>query len=204
MQSRELFVTVIAAFVMSALPGVAQDVPPTQYSVPQNASQAAPATVSGGSVSNADVAPGPLEEARKMLWSRIKQAKSEGIGTGAYVTAFQGIEDQVKAGRQAEEIRPRIESLARSLKDQLDRSRILKTQRPIPPTASQSAGGGGAPSGGKGGGLEALADKLGGKDPSALIDRIKEKLNTGDIPDGLKEKLLNSDKGKKLLEKLSQ
>jgi hypothetical protein len=115
------------------------------------------------------------------------------------------MEEDVKGGKTEDQLRPRIESLARSLKDQLDRSKILKTQRPVPPTASQQAGGGasGGPAAG-GGGASGLSAALGGKDPNALLDKLREKLNSGDIPAGLKEKVLNSEKGRQLLEKLSK
>jgi hypothetical protein len=177
--------------------------PVSCYSAPSGA--ATTATTSGAPVAADEVAPGPLVEARKMLWQRINQAKSEGIGTGAYVNAFQAMEEDVKGGKTEDQLRPRIESLARSLKDQLDRSKILKTQRPVPPTASQQAGGGasGGPAAG-GGGASGLSAALGGKDPNALLDKLREKLNSGDIPAGLKEKVLNSEKGRQLLEKLSK
>jgi hypothetical protein len=190
----------MAISALLASPALAQDGGKPPGSAPADA---VPATTSG---TNSEVAPGPLIEARRMLWLRLDQAKTEGIGTTAYVAAFKGIEDEVKAGKTAEDIKPRIESLARSLKEQLERSKILKTQRPIPPTASQSggsSGGGGGPasgaSGGKGGGLSAA---LGGGDGD-LIGRIKDKLlNGGDIPDSLKQKAMQSEKGRKLLEKL--
>jgi len=190
-----------ASLFAFGLPALAQESPPAQRPAPMTES-AAPATTSGASAVET-VAAGPLIEARKMLWARISQAKNEGIGTGVYITAFKAIEEDVQAGKPIEAIRPRIESLARSLKEQLDRSRMLKTQRPTPPSSSQSIGGE-APSGGKGGGLDGLAAKLGGKDPSALIDKLKEKLNSGDIPEGLKDQIMNSEKGRKLLEKLGQ
>lgn len=189
----------LSMVLFGSISAVYADEPPSQQA------EQAQATTNGAAPAQ-DVADGPLIEARKMLWSRINQAKAEGIGTGAYVNAFKGIEDEIRAGKGAEDVRPRIESLARSLKDQLDRSKILKTQRPIPPTPSQMVGSapGGGPPAPRGGGLDGLAAKLGGKDPNALIEKLKQKLNSGDIPDAVKDQLLNSDKGKKIIEKLSQ
>jgi hypothetical protein len=188
----------LAAMFIVSSPVLAQDVD----TPPAAATPEPPAATTSGATEGP--APGPLLEARKMLWQRIQQAKGEGIGTAAYVTAFKGVEDEVKAGKTAEDIKPRIESLARSLKDQLDRSKILKTQRPIPPTASQSSGpsGGGGPAAsagpGKGGGLSAA---LGGSD-SDLIGKLKDKfLNGGEIPDSLKQKAMQSKKGRELMEK---
>lgn len=191
MKSRWL--SIAASAIMLTTPAFAQNTEPQP---------AESATVSGG---GDELAPGPLIEARKMLRDRIGQAKHEGIGTGPYVAALKAIEDDVKAGKTAEEIRPRIESVARGLKDQLDRKQILKTQRPIPPTASQSGGAGGASAGmppSKGPDLSAA---LGGGqgDTAALLDKLKDKLlNGGEIPDSLKQRVMQSEKGRKMLEKL--
>jgi hypothetical protein len=181
----------------------------------QEKQPAVEATTSGAATASATeepVSPGPLLEARKMLWMRINLAKSEGIGTSTYITAFKHMDEEVKAGKSAEELRPRIESLARSLKDQLDRAKILKTQRPIPPTASQSGGsgempmGGGGPMamGGKGGGLAGVAAALGGGGDDALLDKLKAQLMGGGGGDleALKQRALKTKKGREFLEKL--
>lgn len=148
------------------------------------------------------ITPGPLEEARKILLDRIKLAKTEGIGTANYFLALNAIEDSVKAGQTAEQLKPRIESLARALKDQLDKSKILKTQRPVPVQPSYSA----APPGGGGGGggpdinkIKEALNKPGGTD--GLIDKIKSKFggNIPNIPDGLKDRI-----PKDILDKLGQ
>lgn len=192
MKSRWLLIA--AAAIMLTSPAIAQNTEPQP---------AEPATVSGA---GEELAPGPLMEARKMLRDRIGQAKHEGIGTGPYVAALKQIEDDVKAGKTAEEIKPRIESVARGLKDQLDRKQILKTQRPIPPTASQSGGTGGGPAGmppSKGPDLSAALGGGGGSDTAALLDKLKDKLlNGGEIPDSLKQRVMQSEKGRKMLEKL--
>lgn len=170
------------------------------------------ATTSGAVSAEEPVAPGPLVEARKMLWMRINLATSEGIGTSTYIAAYKHLDDQVKEGKSADELRPRIESLARSLKDQLDRSRILKTQRPIRPTVSQAAGGAdasGLPSGSmalggaKGAGLAAAAAALGGGDES-ILDKLKSKLMSGGGGDleALKQQAMRTKKGREFLEKL--
>jgi hypothetical protein len=190
------------SFVTSMCAAIAQETP------------TAPATTSGAAASEEPVSPGPLLEARKMLWMRINLAKSEGIGTSTYITAFKHLDGEVKAGKTGEELRPRVESLARSLKEQLDRSKILKTQRPIPPTASQSGGGAGgdasmpsggsmAAFGGKGGGLAAAAAALGGGDDS-ILDKLKSKLMSGGGGDleSLKQQALRTKKGREFLEKL--
>jgi hypothetical protein len=145
--------------------------------------------------------PGPLLEARKILFQRIGQAKQEGIGTGAYLAEYQSIEQAVSSGQSEDVIKPRIERLARALRDQLERGKILKTQRPIPPTPSQSTtppAAAGGPAG------------LAGGPQAALLEKVKEKLSGGGLGGGLgggglpagAEDFLNSDKGKKLLEKL--
>jgi hypothetical protein len=200
MKSRWLLSAIAATIFVT--PAMAQDgdVPAAVTAAPPTA---VPATTSGAAD---ELAPGPLLEARKMLRTRIGQAKSEGIGTAPYVAALKDIEDEVKAGKTADEIRPRIESVARGLKDQLDRKQILKTQRPIPPSASQSAGGPmpSGPSGGGSGG-SGLSAALGGgpSDTSALLDKLKDKLlNGGEIPDSLKQRVMQSEKGRKMMEKL--
>lgn len=198
---KQTFLVLSTVLLTTIVPSYAQA--PASGQPAAAASEAASGTETGGTEGAGDVAPGPLIDARKMLWDRIKQAKSEGIGTAAYVNAFQFIESEVKAGKTAEAIKPRIESLARALKEQLDRSRILKTQRPLPPMGSQVRGSsGGGPATAKGPDAPAAAAAGGGDNPeaTAIIDRIKERFG-GQLPDGLTEKLLKSDKAKKLLEK---
>jgi hypothetical protein len=154
------------------------------------------------------VTPGPLEEARKILITRIQQAKSEGIGTANYMLAFNALEDSVKAGQTAEQLRPRIESLARALKDQLDRAKILKTQRPIPAGPSQTPP---APdNAGSAGGLDINKIKEaisktgaagGGKDSSGLMEKLKDLKDRfgGQIPENLKDRI-----PKDILDKIGQ
>lgn len=147
--------------------------------------------------------PGPALEARQKLFERIQQAKSQGIGIGGYLQAFKALEEQVKAGDPADKISSRVDSINKAVNDQLDRAKILKTQKPIPPQGSQVGGsppaaaassssaaapaGPGAGSAGAGGG--------------DIMSKIKEKLGGGQIPDDIKEKLMNNPK---LLEKLKE
>lgn len=159
--------------------------------------QAAPA--------GAFVHPGPLADARKVLLNRIQQAKAEGVGTANYNMAHTAIEDMVKSGATEEQIKPRVLSLANALRDQENKSKILKTQRPLPPTASQQGGSSGPAAGGGGPAAPgSLKEAIGGGNSDDILARLKEKLGTGDIqiPEHLKEKVLNSEKGKKILEKL--
>lgn len=166
---------------------------------------AAPATAASVPTHESQLAPGHLLEPRRMLFQRLIQARDEGIGIAPYMAAFGRVEDSVRNGGTPESLQPQIESLARNLKAQIDRSRVLKTQRPIPAQGSQSVTGA-APGLGAAGAPGGLVAPLGeGKSSSldGLLEKVKERLQTGDIPDSLKEKL-NSDKGRKLLEKLGQ
>jgi hypothetical protein len=160
---------------------------------------------SGTLTHESQLAPGHLLEPRRMLFQRLLQARQEGIGIGPYMQAFGRLEDSVRSGGTPEMLQPQIENLARSLKSQIDRSQMLKTQRPIPAQGSQAAGGAIPPMPGIPGPGAAGAMAGGGKTSSldGLLEKVKERLQTGDIPDSLKERL-NSDKGRKLLEKLGQ
>lgn len=155
------------------------------------------------------VAPGPLQEARTILITRIQQAQSEGIGIANYMMAFNAIEDSVKAGQSAEQLRPRVESLARALHDQLEKGKILKTQRPIPGNASAtfapppSAVAGGGPDLAK---IKAALGNAGGGGPgggnaSAIIEKLKERFGgqLPAIPEAYKDKI-----PKGILDKLGQ
>ena len=86
---------------------------------PGSASSIQPAVVPCGSVT--EVSAGPLLEARKVLFNRLNLARKEGIGVGAYMAEFARIEEAVRNGDAPERLQPRIASLARSLKEQLDR-----------------------------------------------------------------------------------
>lgn len=188
--ARHLFLTMLACGAFLTLPAVAEETAP-----------AAPAETT--SAAAPEFVPGPLLEARKGLMEDIKKAKARGVGIAGYMTAFEAIEEQVKSGTPPEQITGRIESVKKSLADQLKRSDVLKTQKPIPPQGSQLSGGssGGSPSSGPGapGGGKA---GTGSTDPT--IAKLKEKF--GDIPEdqippGLKDKLKDPAVLQKLKEK---
>jgi hypothetical protein len=170
-------------------------------SIQAKASDDAPAPApSGQSAAAADVVPGPLLNERKSLYDHIQQAGAHGIGIANYTMAFKSIEDQVAAGATEVQIKPRVDQLTGALKEQLMRAQVLKTQRPLPPTASQQGepppGNAGSPPAGGG---------AGSPGSSALLDKLKDKLGSGGMPSAdVVDKFLNSDKGKDLLKKLGQ
>lgn len=143
-------------------------------------------------------APGPAQAARQRLFERIQQAKSQGIGIGGYLQAFRALEDQAKNGDAEEKINPRIEQIHKSIADQMERAKILKTQKPIPPQGSQIKGSdpapvasGGPPAGGPGGAPGGLAEKIKSK--------FGDKLDG--LPEGLKDRLNDPETRQKLMEK---
>lgn len=149
-------------------------------------------------------APGPGQEARQKLFERIQQAKSQGIGIGGYLNAFRALEEQAKGGAAPESLNPRIDQIHKSINDQLDRAKILKTQRPLPPQGSQlrgsdpigASGGGPAAGGGAGGpgGAGGMAEKI--------KARFGDKLDN--LPEGLKERLSDPGTRQKLMEKFGE
>ncbi|MBX9668234.1 MAG: hypothetical protein K2X93_11470, partial [Candidatus Obscuribacterales bacterium] len=78
------------------------------------------------------VAPGALENERGELLVKIMDAQKQGINIVAYLTACKDIEGLVKAGSSTEVIRTRIDSIERSLNDQLSRKEVLKNKGPTP------------------------------------------------------------------------
>lgn len=188
-QSLVAICTLIASFSATA----------TAQTTPEASTTASTAPLPGAHPTFAaptTVVSGPLDAERKLLLSRIELAKKHGIGTSVYYSEFNKIEEEVKAGATADQVKGRIESLTRSLAEQLQRGRNLKTQRPIPPAGSQSGGNdGGGPvaassprSSGGGGGGGSLAEKL--------------KSITNDLPPGTLEKIMQNDKARNLLERL--
>jgi hypothetical protein len=162
---------------------------PTPADAGAPAAGAAPAAA----VDTSSVVPGPLFDERKQLFAHLQEASARGIGTANYMMAFKGIEGQVSAGASAIQIKPRVEQINNALTEQLKRAQVLKTQRPLPPTSSQqtpeaaAAAGGGAP------GDATAANKPAGGSIIGI-----------ELPDGLKDKLLNSDKAKEMLKKFGQ
>jgi hypothetical protein len=154
-----------------------------------------------------DVLPGPMLDQRKQLFMHLQQAGEHGIGTANYMMAFKAVEQQVANGATEPQIKSRVDQLNNALIEQLKRAQVLKSQRPLPPTASQAGeygnGGGGAPTA-SGGGAGPAAGGGGGGGGGINLDKLKEKLGGIDIPDSLKEQLMNSDKAKALLKKLGQ
>lgn len=155
----------------------------------------------GGALAQEDGAqPGPALSARQKLFERIQQAKSQGIGIGGYLQHFKAVEDQAKNGDSEDKINSRIEAIHKSINDQMNRAKVLKTQRPLPPQGSQITGSSSAPaaaapaSGGAPplpGGAGALADKLKGK--------FGDKLDS--LPEGLRDRLADPETRQKLMEK---
>ncbi|CAN5541073.1 hypothetical protein BH11CYA1_BH11CYA1_15100 [soil metagenome] len=137
------------------------------------------------------VEPGPAEAKRTALVMRIFNAKAQGIGIDAYLSAFAMLENSVKAGETEANLNKRIDSLNSSLDDQLKRSAVLKTQRPAPPVAASGfpAGGLGSSGGSSLGGTSDLIRKLQEKYGDQIPANLKDKLGGGQIPDSLKDKI---------------
>ncbi|MBX9686143.1 MAG: hypothetical protein K2X27_05545, partial [Candidatus Obscuribacterales bacterium] len=146
--------------------------------------------------------PGPALEARQKLLDRIQQARSQGMGIGGYMQAFQALEAQVKAGDSEEKVSARVAAIHKAVNEQIERAKILKTQKPIPPQGSQITGSepiqqGGSKSGPSGGGSG------GGDLVSKLKGKFGDKLDA--LPDSVKDKLMNNpDAQAKIMEKLRE
>lgn len=133
--------------------------------------------------------PGPALEARQKLLERIQQAKAQGMGIASYMQAFKAIEEQVKTGDPPDRIQSRVDQIHKAVSDQIERAKILKTQKPLPPQGSQITGGdpidhSGPAGAGKGGGGGSSGGSGGGG-----LGRLKDKLDS--LPDSVKERLLN-------------
>ena len=144
--------------------------------------------------------PGPAMDARQRLFERIQQAKGQGMGISSYMAAFNDIEARVKAGDPEDKVSARVAQIHKAVSDQIERAKVLKNQKPLPPMGSQVTGGDlpdhGGPAGNKGGGPPAPA--AGGLGGGALADKLK-KLDS--LPEPIKERLLNDPS---IIEKLKQ
>lgn len=165
-----------------------------------------------------NVSEGPLLERRKQLFDKIQEAKRKGVGIGGYLSAFQALEEQVKAGDGEDKIGPRVDSIQRGLADQLKRSEVLKVQRPLPPQGSQVTGSGpisgpvasakpsaGPQAGGGGADLSAhnpLIEKLRQRFPGATsLNDIPEEQIPESLRDKFKDPVIRSKLEQKLKEK---
>lgn len=175
--------------------------PPTGTS---NSAAASATRPLAGQPTENQVSPGPLEPERRRLLETIMTAKQYGFGITAYLSAFQSLDDRVKASAPASEIKGRLDSIVGGLDEQLKRSKMLKTQRPAPPIAASSQSPSAMEDSGKTGGLN-----LSGASTDELINKVKEKWFGGQIPDSIKKKIpagfdpnsLNSETAKELLKK---
>lgn len=171
----------------------------------QDPGQAGGAQLGSAGQASADspaASPGILYDERKRLLERIKEAKAEGIGVSGYHGAFASLEQSVKGGEPADRLKSRLDSLHKSLDDQLKRSKLLKTQRPIPPQGSQITGSGSPSEQGKKGGLDIakITEKIKGAaqpESNPQLDAIKGRLDS--LPEGLRDRIMNSDKAKELI-----
>lgn len=153
----------------------------------------------GSTNTQAETVEGPMREARQSLLKKIRQAQSEGIGVAAYMQAFQALEAQVKTGTGEPAIGQRVENIQRSLEEQLKKSKILKTQRPIPPRGSQVHG-----SPAESAPVSAAKAASGAADNSgSILDKLKAKYGDRieNLPPGLQEQLKDPDTRQKLIDK---
>jgi len=79
------------------------------------------------------VSPGPCEDKRKTLLSRIGMAKDKGIGITTYVAAFQAIDRSVASGATEGDVAGKVASLQSTLDEQFKRSDVMKTEQLGPP-----------------------------------------------------------------------
>lgn len=214
----------IAAFTYSALPAFSQGLPPepaAEQSLPATLSPSNSAPPAGNTTPQAGAstpqaapplatepvltaADGPMLAERRKLAETIGAAKNFGFGTTAYVNAFNGLEERVKAGAPELEVKNRLNSIVSGLDEQLKRAKQLKTQRPAPPIAA---------SGPNPSSLESQVRSqfggMGGGSSDQLMEKIKDKWFGGEIPDSIKKKIpagfdpsmLNSDTAKELMKK---
>lgn len=150
-------------------------------------------------------APGPALDARQKLFERIQQAKAQGIGISGYLAAFKALEDQVKAGDAADKVTTRVEQINKAVTDQLERAKVLKTQKPLPPQGSQITGSASAPAAAPApahGGPPGPPPAAGGG-TGDIISKIKDKFGDrlNNVPDSVKEKLMNDPR---IIEKIKE
>ena len=150
--------------------------------------------------------PGPAQEARQKLFDRIQLARAQGIGISGYLQAFKALEEQVKAGDSPDKISTRVDSINKAVNEQIERAKILKSQKPIPPQGSQLTGSApvakpAAPATQPAAaGAAGAAAGPGGQGGSDIMSKLKDKF--GDrIPDSVKERLLNDPS---ILEKIKE
>jgi len=199
------FLLSIALIMTNQLPAFSQDLPPTP-----TATEDAPApdteAPKAAATSPADApefAPGPLLDQRKKLYETIMTAKGYGFGITAYMSAFNALEESVKAGASEKDVQNRLNSIVSGLTEQLKRSQQLKIQKPAPPIAESSP----PPSS-----MQipsSVRNALQGGNADNLIDKVKEKWFGGEIPDSIKKKIpanfdpsmLNSDQARELMKR---
>jgi hypothetical protein len=189
--------------VQQAAPAGANS-PPSQVSpAPDNSVPSAPVSEYSGPP---EAGPGPLLEKRRALLTRIMAAKKQGIGISAYMSEFTRIEGLVKTSQPTTAYESRLDSLSDSLDDQLKRSQILKTQRPVmkaPEAASATAMTrtpgppmSGMPSGGSSDGMmDLLKQRFGNKMGAGGLGAL-DKMSPEE-----KQKLMQSDMAKQLMKK---
>ena len=95
----------------------------------QKGTTPASAVSTAASSTNApEVAPGPMESDRRNIAHMIEDAKTKGIGVGAYQALFKSIEDKVRSGAPQTDVEPLITRLSDSLHGQLHQLEKPKPQ----------------------------------------------------------------------------
>jgi hypothetical protein len=154
-----------------------------------------------------EVVSGMLLGERMQLLQKIMKAKQQGCGVTGYMSAFTEIQESCKSGQPEGPIRQRLQSLSKALDEQLERSKVLKTQRLPPGSMNAGAAMPGASSPRGSGGMDQLMAKYGNKLPpdvnkQALLKRLGQGADgTGNLSaDDVMKKFAESGKAKDALD----
>lgn len=110
--------------ITSAQPGASPEPHPRAVEPASQSHQ-----VAGGELINTvEACPGPLEPERRALLQQIRKAETQGVGISAYMNAFTDIEQEVKAGRDTDAIKTKIQSVCKSLANQFVSKEAIRNQ----------------------------------------------------------------------------
>lgn len=88
---------------------------------------------SGSSILPSEPLPGPYEADRRKIRNWLVAANKKGVGLGAYLPVWNEIESSVQTGASEKDIKAKIDSICRSIENQVRESSKAQAFRPVKP-----------------------------------------------------------------------
>ncbi len=101
--------------------------------IPAKAGSPVSASSAASTLEPSEASPGPYETDRKNVRKWLLTARERGVGLGAYIPAWDDMENAVKSGAPEEEVKSKLDAICRSIRNQVSDSSKMQAYRPKKP-----------------------------------------------------------------------